>query len=64
MISLDQANAVIKGINDVSGVSVHAEKLRAAIVGMSVEAVVDVIQNLLRADIPEEDSIFIIEKGA
>jgi Skp family chaperone for outer membrane proteins len=64
IISLDEANAVIKGINDVSGVSVHAEKLRAAIVGKSIEAVVDVVQNLLRADIPAEDRIFIIEKGA
>jgi septal ring factor EnvC (AmiA/AmiB activator) len=62
IISLEEANRVIKGIDDVSGVTVHEDKLRAAIVGQSIEAVVDVVQNLLREDIPEEDRIFILEK--
>jgi hypothetical protein len=55
----DEADKVIAGLKDVSGVTVHEDRLRAAIVGKSIEAIVDVVQNLLHENVPPEDQIFI-----
>jgi hypothetical protein len=58
VISEEEATGVILGLKDVSGVTIHEERLRAAIVGKSVESIVDVVQNLLNNQVPKEDRIF------
>lgn len=57
-ISEEEAEKVITGLKDISGLTVHEDRLRASIQGKSIEAVVDVMQNLLNDDIPPEDQIF------
>jgi septal ring factor EnvC (AmiA/AmiB activator) len=61
-ISEAEAEKVIMGLKDVSGVTVHEDRLRAAIVGKSIESIVDVVQNLLSEVVPAEDQIFEINK--
>mmetsp|Transcript_9711 Transcript_9711/g.15575 ORF Transcript_9711/g.15575 Transcript_9711/m.15575 type:complete len:256 (-) Transcript_9711:138-905(-) len=58
IISEDEATKMIDSLKEVRGVTVHEDRLRIAIVGKSVEAIVDVVQNLLGDDVPEEKRIF------
>lgn len=64
IISETEAVKLIDGVKDVSGVTVHEDRLRAAIVGKSIEAIVDVVQNLLHDDVAAEDQIFVIAEAA
>lgn len=57
-ISEAEADKVVQGLKDVSGVKVHEDRLRSAIVGKSIESIVDVVQNLLNSNVPLEDQIF------
>jgi predicted amino acid-binding ACT domain protein len=61
-ISEVEAKQVIMGLKDVPGVTVHEERLRAAIVGKNIESIVDVVQNLLNKSVPAEDRIFEVNK--
>ncbi|KAG7355089.1 hypothetical protein IV203_004445 [Nitzschia inconspicua] len=54
----EEVDEVISGLKDVAGVTVYEDRLRAAIVGKSIESVVDVVQNLLSESVPSEDQIF------
>lgn len=58
MISDEEATKVINGLSKIGGLTVHEERLREAITGKSIEAVIDVVKNLLSDDIPEGDRIF------
>lgn len=53
-----EAEKMIMGLKGVSGLTVHEDRLRAAMVGKSIECIVDVMQNLLSDNVPEEDQIF------
>lgn len=57
-----EAEKVILGLKDVPGVTVHEDRLRAAVVGKSIESIVDVVQNLLNEKVPAEDQIFEVNK--
>jgi septal ring factor EnvC (AmiA/AmiB activator) len=57
-ISEVEAEKIILGLKDVRGVIVHEDRLRAAIVGKSIESIVDVVQNLLNDSVASEDQIF------
>jgi uncharacterized protein YoxC len=61
-ISEAEAENVILGLKDVPGVAVHEDRLRAAIVGKSIESIVDVVQNLLNENVPADDRIFEVNK--
>jgi cell division protein FtsI/penicillin-binding protein 2 len=60
VISEEEATKVVESLSDVSGLTFREEKLRAAITGKSIEAIVGVLQNLLSSDTSEEERIFLV----
>ena len=58
LISTEEADKVIDGLKRLGDVVVKEDKLRAVIEGKSVEAVIEVTQNLMDDSIPQEDRIF------
>ena len=58
VISPEETDRVIAGLKRLGDVVVKEDKLRAAIQGKSVEAVIDVTQNLMDDNIPQEERIF------
>lgn len=62
IISSDEVDEVIKGLQKIGGVTVHETLLRQAITDKSIEAVIDVVKNLLSDDIPQAQRIFEIEE--
>lgn len=58
LISKEEADKVIDGLKRLGDVVVKEDKLRAVIEGKSVEAVIEVTQNLMDDSIPQEDRIF------
>jgi FtsZ-binding cell division protein ZapB len=57
IISEKEAKQVISELQEVGGLMIHEDRLRAAIVGKKVECIVDVVQNFLGDDIAEEERI-------
>jgi uncharacterized protein YukE len=63
VLDLDEVEPLITRINNLPGVEVHAQMFRDATVGKPINAVCDVISNLMKADdIPEEERIFVIHE--
>lgn len=62
VISEEEATKVVEGLSDVSGLQFREDKLRAAITGQSIEAIVGVLQNLLSKETSEEERIFLVEE--
>ena len=63
IVNDNEADDLVRRIGRMSGVEVHEDKLREAIVGKEVSAVMDVIRNLLTSDsMAEEDRIFVIQQ--
>jgi 1-deoxy-D-xylulose 5-phosphate reductoisomerase len=58
MISEDEATKVIHGLSKIGGLTVHEDRLRDAITNKSIEAVIDVVKNLLSDDVPQDRKIF------
>ena len=59
VVSEEEANELIRRIDNMSGVHVKADKFKTAIVGKEVAAIMDIIRNLLQNDdLPEEQRIF------
>lgn len=58
----EEVELLIKRIQNISGVTVNEAKFRQAIQGQSIDAVMDIVKNLLRPDVPEEDRIFVISQ--
>lgn len=58
IISEDEAARVISELLDIAGLKVHEDRLRAAIVGKTVESIVDVMQHFLNNDLAEAERIF------
>lgn len=50
-------------IDAMVGVSVKKDKFRAAVVDKEVHAVISIIENLLKDDVPEDERIFIIQSA-
>lgn len=57
-ISDEEATKVIRGLSQIGGLTVHEDRLREAITGKSIEAVIDVVKNLMSDDVREEEKIF------
>ena len=62
IVNDNEADDLVRRIGNMSGVEVHESKLREAIVGKEVSAVMDVIRNLLASDNLAEDRIFVIQQ--
>lgn len=58
VISDAEATNVINNLKKIAGLTVHEERLRGAVTGKSVEAVIEVVKNLLRDDVPDDQKIF------
>lgn len=61
IVNESEYDVLVNRIKNLSGVQVHEDKFREAIVGKEVSAVIDIIKNLLAQDIPDEERIFVIE---
>lgn len=61
VIQEEEVNDLIRRIQNISGVRVDEARFRAACHGETVHAVMDMIKNLLRADVAEEEQIFIFD---
>ena len=57
-----EIDALIRRLQNISGVTVHAERFRAAIAGQNVNAVMEIVKNLLRPNVPPEERIFEIQR--
>ena len=55
-----EVDDLLRRMDNLAGVQIDKERLRHAIVGKEVAAVMDVIQNLLNDDLPAEERIFVI----
>jgi hypothetical protein len=53
---------LVRRIQNLAGVTVHEDRFRRAIEGQSVQAVLEIVKNLLRDDVPEEERIFDIQQ--
>jgi hypothetical protein len=53
---------LIRRIQNISGVSIHEDRFRETIQGKSVNAVMEIVKNLLRNDVPEKERIFEIHQ--
>ena len=62
VISDAEANKVISNLKKIAGLTVHEKRLSAAITGKSVEAVIDVVKNLLGDNVPEDQKIFEVKE--
>ena len=58
IIDPEEANGLIQRIQHMSGVSVKEDKFLAAISGQSADKVIDIIDNLIKEDLPEEERLF------
>ena len=56
-----EIDALIRRLQNIAGVTVHADRFRAAIAGQNVTAVMEIVKNLLRANVPPEERIFEIQ---
>jgi hypothetical protein len=63
MISADEADEVIQGLRKIGGLTIHEDRLRAAITGKSIESVIEVVKNLMSETVADEDRIFEIEES-
>lgn len=59
IIDPQEAENLIRHIQSLSGVSVKADKFRDAISGQTADKVIDIIENLLKENLPEEEKMFI-----
>jgi hypothetical protein len=62
IISEDEATRVICDLVNIGGLKVHEDRLRAAIVGKSVECIVDVVQHFVSNDLAEGERIFELDE--
>lgn len=59
MIDPQEADDLIRHIQNMSGVTVHEQKFRDAITGQTADKIIDIIENLLREDLPDEERMFV-----
>jgi FtsZ-binding cell division protein ZapB len=63
MIGVEEVAELIKGLNNIGGLTVHEDKLKIAITGMKTDAIIDVVKNLLSEDVLPRERIFEIEEA-
>ena len=63
MIDPKEADDLIRHIQNMSGVTVKEEKFRQAISGQTADTVIDIIDNLLKEDLPEEERMFVFTEA-
>lgn len=60
IVNETEVDELIRRIGNMTGVEIHEDKFRAAVVNKHVNAVMDVIKNLLQDDLPEDERIFVL----
>mmetsp|Transcript_50656 Transcript_50656/g.146062 ORF Transcript_50656/g.146062 Transcript_50656/m.146062 type:complete len:259 (-) Transcript_50656:12-788(-) len=61
-ISEEEATKVISNLSKIGGLTIYEDRLREAITGKSVEAVIDVVKNLLSENTPDDEKIFEVQE--
>lgn len=61
VISEEETTSMIRKLEDIVGLSIYEDRLRDAVVGNSIESIIDTIQNLLDEDIPVKNRIFRVD---
>jgi len=62
IIDPQEADDLIRHIQNMSGVTVKEDKFREAISGQTADKVIDIIENLLKEDLPEEERMFMFSE--
>ena len=57
-IDEEEIASLIRRIQNIAGVTVHEDRFRKAISGKSVQAVMEIVKNLLQDETPSENRIF------
>jgi cell division protein FtsB len=57
-----EVDTLMRRLQNISGVTVKEEKFRAAIQGQSINAVMEIVKNLLRPNVPESERIFELQQ--
>lgn len=62
-IDADELEELVERMQNINGVQLNEDRFRAAIEdsGGSIKAVMEVVKNLLRDDVPDEEKIFVME---
>ena len=63
IISESETDDLVRRLNNLSGLKLRETKFRAAVLGKSIQSVMDVVKNLLRDDVPEDQIIFELEQS-
>uniref|UniRef100_A0A7S2YGC3 Uncharacterized protein n=1 Tax=Entomoneis paludosa TaxID=265537 RepID=A0A7S2YGC3_9STRA len=63
IIDPKEADDLIRHIQNMSGVQVKEDMFRDAISGQTADKVIDIIDNLLKDDMPEEERMFIFDEA-
>jgi uncharacterized protein YukE len=61
-ISEEEVNALIRRIVQMPGVTVKEDLFKKMVVGKDPSAIMEIIRNLLREDVPEEENIFTLSQ--
>eukprot|EP00934_Nitzschia_sp_Nitz4_P000332 Nitzschia sp. Nitz4//scaffold29_size155292//40040//40810//NITZ4_002645-RA/size155292-processed-gene-0.9-mRNA-1//1//CDS//3329546409//332//frame0 len=62
IISDEEATKVIAGLKRIGGLKIHEDRLRNAMSGKSIDAIIEVVKNLIGSDVPESDRIFEVDE--
>lgn len=58
MISDSEATKLVNELKKIGGVTVHEDRLRRAITGKPIDAVIEVVKNLMSENVPDDQKIF------
>jgi hypothetical protein len=61
VVDHEEVDTLIRRIQNISGVEVHDDRFRQAFAGSTVSSLMNVVSNLLRDDVPEDERIFEIK---
>lgn len=62
VISEGETDDLVRRLNNIAGVQLYESRFRTAITGQSITAVMDIVKNLLKDDVPDDEIIFVLEK--
>lgn len=62
VISDGEADDLVRRLNNIAGVKLYESRFRTAITGQPITSVMDIVKNLLRDDVPDDEIIFVLEK--
>jgi len=58
VISESETDDLVRRLNNISGLKLRESKFRSAISGKSIRSVMEIVKNLLKEDVPEDQVIF------